>query len=275
MIDLFRCFSSTRKDLKWKTWCERGENKKKPEEKLLQLFLPHRTKWGTWGPNPFLRKGKTKLEKKHENLIKENKALNQDILKTGFRLPGEFLLPLSLSRLYFSFVARALLPRTEAQPCKCQSPVQTTTWRGAMGTTASRAPPAPTWWTKPGPSSVPWPSSHAASARSPRATSLWRSQRGNTLAWSTGVCVLRCIMCVFHQSPACVCIISRVHYLSLLCCSYFCLSSFSHLLQLHYLSYCSIFRHKISCSHVYGFKSNFIPLLCTSFTPFVIESLRR
>lgn len=46
MIDLFRCLSSTRKDLKWEAW---WENKKgNGGEAFAALVLHHRTKWCKW-----------------------------------------------------------------------------------------------------------------------------------------------------------------------------------------------------------------------------------
>lgn len=150
-----------------------------------------------WRLNPFpgeeKRTARETRQPEHRLWIKEDKTLNQEILKKHARWDFRLPLPVSVSTppvpsaLFLSVLGSA--PSTEAQPCRCPSPARTTTWRGAMGTTASRAPRAPTWWTRPGPSSAPWPSSHAASAPSLHATSRSRSQRGNTLAWSTGVCV--------------------------------------------------------------------------------------
>lgn len=149
-------------------------------------------------PNPLPRRETTKanrttwaqtLNKKRTRIIKRLFLKRRSL---RFPLPVSVL----LSHLHFFFSISGSAPSTETQPCRCPSPAQTTTWRGGMGTTASRAPPAPTWWTKPGPNSAPWPSLHVASAPSLRATFHSRSQRGNTLAWSTGVCVSELGVCV-------------------------------------------------------------------------------
>lgn len=198
-------------------------------------------------PNPLPRRETTKanrttwaqtLNKKRTRIIKRLFLKRRSL---RFPLPVSVL----LSHLHFFFSISGSAPSTETQPCRCPSPAQTTTWRGGMGTTASRAPPAPTWWTKPGPNSAPWPSLHVASAPSLRATFHSRSQRGNTLAWSTGVCVSELGVCVCVFVLFVRCFFSPRLYV-MLCYSCSCLYFFSHPLSCYIFiilsSCCSIFH---------------------------------
>lgn len=137
---------------------------------------------------------------------------------------------------------------SKAQPCRCPSPARTTTWKEEMETTASRVPPAPTWWTKPGPSFAPWPLLLAALAPSLHATSHSKSQQGNIQAWSTGLWNAEweaCILCCFERDenldffgfasfrPQTICTLCSAHFASeflqhtqKLCCSYIWLRAF-------------------------------------------------
>lgn len=105
----------------------------------------------------------------------------------------------------------------------------------------------------------------------PRHISLKESTGKHTGMKYRCVCVCAQVYNVcFPLKARLVCILLYI----LLCYWYFCLYSFSHLLQLYYFFIILLdFHYKLSCLHICGFKSNFIPLLCNCLTPFFVKIL--